>query len=221
MAAPAATGAAVPGPDGHPRHHRLLDAGQWAPRPTAARSPSTPSTSTSRRRAAGRSAGRCLHPVVPGGTSDSASFTVNNDSSWYEYTVTATNLAGESAQSPQSSPAIQAAAPAGPADRRHGERDRAERHDPVHLHRSGRELQADQLHRVRDQRGDRDRHDHRHVHGGQPATPRPSPTRRAARSSTARRDHLRRRMQRRQPVQLMGGPVRPGRPVRADQRRRR
>lgn len=49
--------------------------------------------------------------VVTGATSDSASFTVNNDSSWYEYVVTATNQAGESAHSPLSSPAIQAAAP--------------------------------------------------------------------------------------------------------------
>ena len=36
---------------------------------------------------------------------------MTNDSSWYEYTVTATNLAGASAQSPQSTPAVQAAAP--------------------------------------------------------------------------------------------------------------
>ena len=49
--------------------------------------------------------------VVTGATSDSASFTVNNDSSWYEYTVTATNQAGESTPSPLSTPAIQAAAP--------------------------------------------------------------------------------------------------------------
>ena len=48
---------------------------------------------------------------MTGGTSDSATFTVTNDSSWYEYTVTATNQAGESAQSPQSTPAVQAAAP--------------------------------------------------------------------------------------------------------------
>jgi hypothetical protein len=49
--------------------------------------------------------------VVTGATSSSASFTVNNDSSWYEYAVTATNQAGESTQSPLSTPAIQAAAP--------------------------------------------------------------------------------------------------------------
>jgi hypothetical protein len=45
------------------------------------------------------------------GSTTTATFTVNNDSSWYEYTVTATNLAGVSAQSPQSSPGVQAAAP--------------------------------------------------------------------------------------------------------------
>jgi large repetitive protein len=49
--------------------------------------------------------------VVTGASSSSASFTVNNDSSWYEYAVTATNQAGESTQSPLSTPAIQAAAP--------------------------------------------------------------------------------------------------------------
>ena len=40
-----------------------------------------------------------------------ATFTVNNDGSWYEYSVTATNEAGPSAPSPLSSPAIRAAAP--------------------------------------------------------------------------------------------------------------
>ena len=38
-----------------------------------------------------------------------ALFTVSNDGSWYEFTATATNAAGTSAQSPQSSPAIQVA----------------------------------------------------------------------------------------------------------------
>jgi hypothetical protein len=36
-------------------------------------------------------------------------FDLNNDGSWYEFTATATNAAGESAQSPLSSPAIQVA----------------------------------------------------------------------------------------------------------------
>jgi hypothetical protein len=39
-----------------------------------------------------------------------ALFTVSNDGSWYEFTAAATNAAGESAQSPLSSPAIQVAA---------------------------------------------------------------------------------------------------------------
>ena len=47
---------------------------------------------------------------VPSGTSQQ-SFTVSNNGTWYEYTVTATNAAGESAQSPQSSPAVQGSAP--------------------------------------------------------------------------------------------------------------
>ena len=50
--------------------------------------------------------------TVDGGTT-TTTFTVTNDSTWYEYTVTATNLAGESAPSPQSTPAVQAAAPPG------------------------------------------------------------------------------------------------------------
>ena len=40
---------------------------------------------------------------------DTTTFTVPNDSSWFEYTVTATNLAGASTQSPLSAPALQAA----------------------------------------------------------------------------------------------------------------
>ena len=55
--------------------------------------------------------------VLPAGA---ALFDVNNDGSWYEFTATATNAAGESAQSPLSSPAIQvavasASSPATPA----------------------------------------------------------------------------------------------------------
>ena len=45
------------------------------------------------------------------GGSYQQSFTVNNDGTWYEYTVTATNPAGDSQASPQSSPAVQGAAP--------------------------------------------------------------------------------------------------------------
>ena len=44
--------------------------------------------------------------VLPAGA---ALFDVNNDGSWYEFTATATNAAGESAQSPLSSPAVQVA----------------------------------------------------------------------------------------------------------------
>jgi hypothetical protein len=47
--------------------------------------------------------------VVPAGVT---LFTVPNDGSWYEFTATATDAAGESAQSPRSSPAIQVAASA-------------------------------------------------------------------------------------------------------------
>ena len=44
-------------------------------------------------------------------TTASTSFTVNNDGSWYEYRVTATNQAGASAQSPLSTPPVHASAP--------------------------------------------------------------------------------------------------------------
>jgi serine/threonine protein kinase len=47
--------------------------------------------------------------VVPAGV---ALFNVSNDGSWYEFTTTATNAAGESPQSPRSSPAIEVTAPA-------------------------------------------------------------------------------------------------------------
>jgi serine/threonine protein kinase len=48
--------------------------------------------------------------VVPAGV---ALFDVSNDGSWYAFTATETNAAGESAQSPLSSPAIQVAAASG------------------------------------------------------------------------------------------------------------
>ena len=52
-------------------------------------------------------------PGAAGGSGGSyqQSFTVSNDGTWYEYTVTATNPAGDSPKSPQSSPAVQGAAP--------------------------------------------------------------------------------------------------------------
>ena len=51
------------------------------------------------------------------GSTTSATFTVTNDSSWYEYTVTATNLAGASAQSPAVHPGRAGRRAAGRADR--------------------------------------------------------------------------------------------------------
>ena len=47
-------------------------------------------------------------PITVGSDVTSTSFTVTNNSTWYEYTVAATNEAGESAQSPMSAP-LQAA----------------------------------------------------------------------------------------------------------------
>ena len=110
MAAPTATGAPVP----DPTTTRAITV-SWPPvegtGPTGGRSPSTPCTSTRRRPAAGLR-GTAVDTEHRGREhDDSAPFTVNNDSSWYEYAVTATNQAGASAQSPQSSPAVQAAAP--------------------------------------------------------------------------------------------------------------
>jgi hypothetical protein len=52
--------------------------------------------------------------ILDGGAADSTSFTVPNDSSWYEFGVSATNQAGPSTQSPLSSPAVQAVAPPDP-----------------------------------------------------------------------------------------------------------
>ena len=111
MAAPTATGAAVPDPtatraitvswtpvDGTGANGRPIT--QYTVYEYQAASSSGPFGGTA-----------VSTQVVTGATSSSASFTVNNDSSWYEYAVTATNQAGESTQSPLSTPAIQAAAP--------------------------------------------------------------------------------------------------------------
>ena len=111
MAAPTATGAAVPDPTAT----RAITV-SWTPvNGTAANGrPVTQYTVYEYQASSsgGPFSGTAVSTqVVTGATSDSASFTVNNDSSWYEYTVTATNQAGESTQSPLSSPAIQAAAP--------------------------------------------------------------------------------------------------------------
>ncbi len=112
MAAPAAVGAAVPDPTAT----RAITV-TWQPvNGTAANGrPVTGYTVYEYQSASGGAPWTLAGQLpVPGGDSDTATFTVTNDSSWYEYTVTATNLAGASAQSPQSAPAIQAAAPPDP-----------------------------------------------------------------------------------------------------------
>jgi hypothetical protein len=111
MAAPAATGAAVP----DPAATRAITV-SWTPVDGTAANGRPVTQYTVYEYQAGSSGGpfggtAVTTQVVAGATSGSASFTVNNDSSWYEYAVTATNQAGESAKSPLSSPAIQAAAP--------------------------------------------------------------------------------------------------------------
>ena len=111
MAAPTATGAAVPDPTAT----RAITV-SWTPvNGTAANGrPVTQYTVYEYQAAssAGPFGGTAVSTqVVTGATSDTASFTVNNDSSWYEYAVTAANQAGDSTQSPLSTPAIQAAAP--------------------------------------------------------------------------------------------------------------
>ena len=111
MAAPKATGAAVPDPTAT----RAITV-SWAPVDGTAANGRPVTQYTVYEYQAASSGGpfggtAVSTQVVTGATSDTASFTVNNDSSWYEYAVIATNQAGESAQSPLSSPAIQAAAP--------------------------------------------------------------------------------------------------------------
>ncbi len=111
MAAPTATGAAVPDPTAT----RAITV-SWSPVDGTGANGRPITQYTVYEYQAGSSGGpfggtAVSTQVVTGATSDSASFTVNNDSSWYEYAITATNQAGASAQSPTSSPAIQAAAP--------------------------------------------------------------------------------------------------------------
>ena len=108
MAAPAATGAPVP----DPTTTRAIQVTWPAVQGTAANG--SPVTSYTVNEFSSSSSGGPWSQVstsTVGGSTTTATFTVTNDSSWYEYTVTATNLAGASAQSPQSSPAVQAAAP--------------------------------------------------------------------------------------------------------------
>ncbi len=110
MAPPTATGAPVP----DPTTTRAIQVSWAAVQGTAANG--RPVTSYTVDEYSSTSSGGPWTQVstsTVGGSTTTASFTVTNDSSWYEYTVGATNLAGASAQSPQSSPAVQAAAPPG------------------------------------------------------------------------------------------------------------
>ena len=108
MAAPTATGAPVP----DPTTTRAIQVSSPAVTGTAANG--RPVTSYTVYEYSSSASGgpwtEASSRVVDGGTT-STSFTVTNDSSWYEYAITATNQAGESSKSPQSSPAVQAAAP--------------------------------------------------------------------------------------------------------------
>jgi len=104
MAAPTATGAAVP----DPAATRAITV-SWAPAQDNG-SPVTGYTVYEYQAAADAGPWNQVGAqTVNGGTS--TSFTVNNNNSWYEYAVTATNEAGTSARSPLSTPAVQAAAP--------------------------------------------------------------------------------------------------------------
>jgi hypothetical protein len=110
MAAPTATGAPVP----DPTTTRAIQVSWPAVQGTAANGrPATSYTIYEYQSASSGGPWTQLSTSTVGGGVTTASFTVTNDSSWYEYTVTATNLAGASAQSPQSTPAVQAAAPPG------------------------------------------------------------------------------------------------------------
>jgi hypothetical protein len=111
MAAPTATGAPVP----DPAATRAIQVTWQAVQGTAANG--RPVTSYTVYEYQSSSSGGPWSQVSTStvdGSTTTASFTVTNDSSWYEYTVTAANLAGASAQSPRSTPAVQAAAPPDP-----------------------------------------------------------------------------------------------------------
>ena len=108
MAAPAATGAPVPDPS----TTRAIQVTWPAVQGTAANgSPVTSYTVTEYQASSSGGPWTQASTSTVDGSTTSATFTVTNNSSWYEYTVTATNQAGPSAPSPQSSPAVQAAAP--------------------------------------------------------------------------------------------------------------
>jgi hypothetical protein len=110
MAAPAAVGAAVPDPSA-----TLAITVSW-PAVTGTAANGSPVTGYTvyeyqADSAAGPFGGTPVASQDVDAGTDAASFTVTNDGSWYEFAVTATNAAGESAKSPLSTPAIRAAAP--------------------------------------------------------------------------------------------------------------
>ncbi len=113
MPAPAATGAAVPDPAATRAITVTWGAANDNGRPISA-------YTVREYRSAGSSGPWSLAgtvgpqpPTAFGGSSGGyqQSFTVSNDGTWYEYTVTATNPAGGSPESPQSAPPVQGAAP--------------------------------------------------------------------------------------------------------------
>jgi large repetitive protein len=108
MAAPTATGAPVP----DPTTTRAIQVSWPAVQGTAANGrPVTSYTVNEYQSSASGGPWTQASTSTVDGSTTTASFTVTNDSSWYEYAITATNQAGASTQSPQSSPAVQAAAP--------------------------------------------------------------------------------------------------------------
>ena len=112
MPAPTAAGAAVP----DPAATRAITV-SWAAANDNGRAISAYTVTEYRSSSSGGPWAQASTATVSPGSSGGAggsyqqSFTVNNDGTWYEYTVTATNPAGDSPNSPQSSPAIQGAAP--------------------------------------------------------------------------------------------------------------
>ncbi|MGH3248167.1 MAG: fibronectin type III domain-containing protein, partial [Trebonia sp.] len=108
MPAPTATGAPVP----DPTTTRAIQVSWPAVQGTAANGrPITSYTVNEYQSSASGGPWTQASTSTVDGSTTTASFTVTNDSSWYEYAITATNQAGASAPSPQSSPAVQAAAP--------------------------------------------------------------------------------------------------------------
>ena len=114
------------------------------------------------------------------------SFTVTNDSTWYEYTVTATNLAGESPESPQSTPRAgrRAAGRAGDlsAATTTGLNGRLQRHHLGHLHGARGEL-GQQISHV--EYGDQRRRDRSRLMDRHHGRPRQSPSTSAMTSQIA------------------------------------